>query len=425
MLTLFVFLGTLLGLTAIGIPIGFAIGLTSIVVMFVIGMPEPMVLARRLVTGIDIYTLLAIPFFMLAGEFMNRAGLVGDILGFARVLVGRVRGGLAYVNVVASMLFAGISGSAVADTAALGSLEIPMMLEDGYDLPFAVAITAASSVIGPIIPPSIPMIILGSISQISVAKLFLGGAIPGVLIGFSLMGVSWYLARKRNYPVGAKATMRQFLIALRRSIWALILPGIILGGILFGVFTPTEAGAVAAVYAVVVAVAVYRVDWRQFPDIFYRAAVNTGVVMLVCGAAMTLTWYLAVAQVPQQLTAFFSSITDNRLVFLLILNVLLFFVGMVLDLTPALFLLTPILYPIAVSYGVDPVHFGVIMVANLCVGLITPPVGTVIYVAQAVSKIKLEVLVKELVPMYVVLFLVLLLISYVPSLVLWLPSFLG
>lgn len=424
MTVLLVFLATLIGFTALGVPIGFAIGLTSIVVMFVLGMPEPMVLARRLVSGIDIYTLLAIPFFMVAGEVMNRAGLVEDILRFARVLVGKVRGGLAHVNVVASMLFAGVQGSAVADTAALGVLEIEMMRKAGYDLPFSVAMTCASAIIGPIIPPSIPMIIMGSISQISVARLFLGGAVPGVLFGLALMGYVAYVARRRGYPVGARPTLREFAVAFRRAVWALILPAIILGGILLGVFTPTEAGAVAAVYAVLIAFLVYRLQWRAIPEIFFRAALNTGVVMLVCGAAMTLTWYLAVAQVPQQIAAFFSAITQNRNVFLLILNVVLFLVGMVLDLTPALFLLVPILYPVALGYGIDPIHFGVVMVTNLCVGLITPPVGTVLYVAQTVSKIKLEALVRELLPIYAVLFAVVLLITYLPQLVLWLPSLL-
>ncbi|MEA4952606.1 C4-dicarboxylate TRAP transporter large permease protein DctM [bioreactor metagenome] len=424
MLVLSTFLGSLLVLSLAGLPIGFAIGLTSMVLMFVLGTPDAMVLARRMISGVDVYTLLAIPFFMLAGEFMNRAGLVKDILLFANALIGRVRGGLAYVNVVGSMLFAGISGSAVADAAALGSLEMPMMEKSGYDRGFSAAITAASSVIGPIIPPSIPMIILGSIGQISISKLFLGGAIPGILIGFALMGVCWYLSRKRQYPAGERVSIREFFRIFAKTIWALILPLIILGGVLGGIFTATEAGAVAVVYACIVSYFVYGVKFNAYPEIFRAAALNTGVVMLVCATAMALTWYLAVGQVPQLLTAFITGLTSDRLVFLFILNVLLFLVGMFIDLTPSLFLLVPILLPVARAYGLDPVHFGVIMVTNLCVGLITPPVGTVLYVTNSIAKISLGQLVKELLPMYVVLFAVVLLVTYVPFLVLWLPSFL-
>ncbi|MDK2917936.1 MAG: TRAP-type transport system large permease protein [Candidatus Petromonas sp.] len=420
--TVLIFLGSLLGFTVLGVPIGFAIGLTSIILMFSLGMTDAMILARRLITGVDIYTLLAIPFFMLAGEIMNRVGLTNDILKFSGALVGRIRGGLAAVNVLGSMLFAGISGSAVADTAALGSLEIPMMEKDGYDKPFASAITAASAVIGPIIPPSIPMIIFGSLAQISIAKLFLGGAIPGILIGISLLGYSLFISKKRNYPVSQAVSFKEFVQVFRNTIWALILPIIILGGILGGFFTATEAGAIAVIYAVIISFVVYKVKLRDYKDILKGAALSTGVVMLVCATAMALTWFLAVAQLPQTLTNYLMSITENKLIFLFILNVLLFIVGMVIDLTPALFLLTPILLPISKMYGIDPIHFGVIMVANLCIGLITPPVGTVLYVTTSISKLKLEKLVKELIPMYAILFIVLMLITYVPFTVLWLPS---
>ncbi|WP_408955399.1 TRAP transporter large permease [Natroniella sp. ANB-PHB2] len=422
MAELIIFLSSLIGFTVIGVPVGFAIGLTSLILMFFMGMANPMVLARRMVTGIDSYTLLAIPFFMLAGEIMNKAGIVRDILKFANAIVGRLKGGLAYVNIVGSMLFAGISGSAVADTSALGSLIIPMMEEDGYDKPFASAITSSSAIIGPIIPPSIPMIIFGSIAQVSIARLFLGGAIPGVLVGLSLMGVAYFTSTKRDYPVSDKINLKEFLGVCKKTIWALVLPMIILFGIVGGIFTATEAGAVAVVYGVVISFVVYDLTLEDVPEILRGAALNTGIVMLICATAMALTWYLATAQVPQNLTQFLTSLTESRLVFLFILNVLLFLVGMVIDLTPALFLLVPILLPVSATYGVDPIHFGVIMVANLCVGLTTPPVGTVLYVTTSISKISLEKLVKELLPMYIVLFIVLLLITYVPEIVLWLPS---
>jgi tripartite ATP-independent transporter DctM subunit len=420
--SILIFLGSLLGMTILGVPIAFGIGITSIILMFSLGMNDPMILARRLVTGIDVYTLLAIPFFMLAGEIMNKAGLVQDILKFSNAIVGRIRGGLAHVNVVSSMLFAGISGSAVADTSAIGSLIIPMMDKDGYDRPFSSAITTASSIIGVIIPPSIPMIILGSIAQISIAKLFLAGAIPGILVGLSLMGLTVYLSKKRNYPKSGRITFVEFLAVFKNTIWALILPFIILMGIIGGFFTATEAGAIAVVYGIIISFVFYGVKLKDYPEIIRNAAFNTGIVMLVCATAMSLTWFLATAQTPQVLTAFLTSLTDNKFIFLLLLNILLFLVGMVIDLTPALFLLVPILYPVSQAYGIDPIHFGVIMVANLSIGLITPPVGTVLYVATSISKVKLEQLVRELIPMYIVLFAILLVITYIPSVILWLPS---
>jgi len=418
-----IFLGSLLGFTILGVPIGFAIGLTAIIVMYSLGMTDAMVLARRLVTGVDIFTLLAIPFFMLAGEIMSKIGLVNDIVQFSNAIIGRVRGGMGAVNVLGSMLFAGISGSAVADAAALGALEIELMEKQGYDKPFSAAVTAASAVIGPIIPPSIPMIILGSLSQISIAKLFLGGAIPGIIIGITELIYVLYIAKKRNYPVSEGVSFKEFIKVFKNAIFALILPLIIMGGVISGIFTATEAGAVAVIYAVIISFAVYKVKVRDYIDILKGAALSTGVVMLVCATAMALTWFLAVAKFPQLLTAILTGITDNKYVFLFVMNILLFLIGMVIDLTPALFLLTPILMPIGSIYGIDPLHFGVIIVVNLCVGLITPPVGTVLYVTNSVSKVKLEVLIKELVPMYIILFTVLMLITYVPIIVTWLPSF--
>ncbi len=419
--TVIFFLAVLFVTILIGLPIGFGVGLTAVAVMYFLDMTNMMMIARRLITGVDIYTLLAIPFFMLAGEIMNRSGIVKDLLHFSRALVGRFLGGLAHVNILVSMLFAGLSGSAVADTSAIGSIMIPMMKEEGYDKPFSVAITCASSLIGVIIPPSIPMIIIGAIAQISIIRLFLGGAIPGIIVGFALMGLSYVYAKKRNYPVGKGVTFREFLSVSKKTIWALMLPLIILGGILSGMFTATEAGAIAAVYALVIARVIYRLEWKFYPDILSKAAVNTGIVMLVCGTAMALTWYLATAQVPQQMTAFMMNFTENKWVFLLILNIMLFMVGAVIDLTPALFLLVPILLPVSTHFGVDPIHFGVIMVANLSVGLITPPVGTVLYVGTSIGKIELHELVRELLPIYLVLFLVVLMITYVTPVVLWLP----
>lgn len=420
--TVIFFLVVLFVTILIGIPIGFGVGITAVSVMFFLDMNNIMMIARRLITGVDIYTLLAIPFFMLAGEVMNKSGIVKDLLLFSKALVGRFVGGLAHVNVLMSMLFAGLSGSSVADTSAIGSILIPMMREEGYDKPFSVAITCSSSLIGVIIPPSIPMIIIGSIAQISIVKLFLGGAIPGILVGLALMGLSYYYAKKRNYPVGEKVKFVEFLRVTKHTIWALLLPLIILGGILSGLFTATEAGAIAAVYAIVVARVIYKVKWKEYKNILLTAAINTGIVMLICGTAMALTWYLATAQVPQHLTRYMMAITENKWVFLFVLNIMLFLVGTVIDLTPALFLLVPILLPVSTYFGIDPIHFGVIMVANLSVGLITPPVGTVLYVGTTIGKIELHTLVKALLPMYLILFATVMVITYLPPIVLWLPS---
>lgn len=406
----------------IGLPIGFGVGLTAVAMMYFLDMNNMMMIARRLITGVDIYTLLAIPFFMLAGEIMNRSGIVEDLLHFSRALVGRVVGGLAHVNVLMSMLFAGLSGSSVADTSAIGSIMIPMMNKEGYDKPFSVAITCASSLIGVIIPPSIPMIIIGAIAQISIVRLFLGGAIPGIMFGLALMGLSYVYAKKRGYPVGTGASLREFVAVSRKTVWALVLPLIVLGGILSGLFTATEASALAAVYAMIVARVIYKLEWQRYAAILRKTAINTGIVMLICGTAMALTWYLATAQVPQQMTRFMIGFTDNRYVFLLLLNIMLFVVGAVIDLTPALFLLVPILLPVSTHFGLDPVHFGVIMVANLSVGLVTPPVGTVLYVGTTIGKIALHELVRELLPIYLMLFLVVLMITYLTPIVLWLPS---
>ena len=411
-------------LLVIRMPVSFSLAISAAIALVFAGSMDPLIVVQRMYTSVESFSLIAIPFFILSGGFMESGGISRRLISFSSSLVGHIRGGLSMISIVAAMFFAGISGSTAADTAAIGSVLIPAMEKKGYGKDLATSVVGTAGAIGIIIPPSIPMIILGSIGQISISKLFLGGAIPGILIGFALMGVCWYLSRKRQYPAGERVSIREFFRIFAKTIWALILPLIILGGVLGGIFTATEAGAVAVVFACIVSYFVYGVKFNAYPEIFRAAALNTGVVMLVCATAMALTWYLAVGQVPQLLTAFITGLTSDRLVFLFILNVLLFLVGMFIDLTPSLFLLVPILLPVARAYGLDPVHFGVIMVTNLCVGLITPPVGTVLYVTNSIAKISLGQLVKELLPMYVVLFAVVLLVTYVPFLVLWLPSFL-
>lgn len=422
MLTLLVFLGTLGATIVIGLPIGFCLGVAGLALMFFSGNPDSIIVARRMISGIDNFSLMAIPFFMLAGEIMNRAGIISDILRFANAVVGWLRGGLGHVNVIASMLFAGVTGSAVADTSALGTLEIPMMEEAGYDRDYACALTAASSVMGPIIPPSIPMIIYGMISGTSIAKLFLAGAVPGFLIAISLGGLNWYFSTKRNYPREKRFPIKVIFVVFLKAFPVLMLPIIILGGILSGIFTPTEAAAVAAVYAAFISTIVYRMKITEFFPIFIAAAKNTSIVMLVCGAASIVTWLLTISMVPQTIANFVFKAEVSPLIVLLGINIFLLMVGCVIDLVPALFILVPVMAPLAKTIGLDPIHFGAIVVCNLCLGLITPPVGTVLYVCCSIGKIELGKLSRHMVPMIVAVLLVLIVVTYFPKVVLFLPN---
>lgn len=417
MTVLLIFLGVLLMATLLSVPIAFVLGLIAIVLidLYLPNLDLSFVMARRMITGMQIYTLLAIPFFMLAGEIMSRSGIVEDIIEFAKYFVGSIKGGLAHATVVANILMAGLSGSAVADAAAIGSLTIPAMEKAGYGKRFGTAIATAAALIGPVIPPSIPMIILGIVAQISILDLFIGGIIPGLLMGLGLMTYVYFISKKRGYPAAGRPPA--FLPVLKKTIWAILLPIIIVGGIRFGVFTPTEGGAIAAVYAAVIAKLVYKMEWKEYKEALVGAAESTGVVLLVCGMAMVLTWALTVLQIPQLIIGMFQSFTTNKYVFLFIINVFLFIMGMIVDLTPNIYLLAPLLFPVAKAYGINPVHFGVVMSVNLTVGLLTPPVGTVLLLGSAMSKIKLEELVKELIPIYVIYFGILLVITYIPELI--------
>ena len=423
MITLLIFLVILAITIVIGVPIGFCLGIAGLVLMLFSGNTDPIIIARRMVSGVDSFTLMAIPFFMLAGEIMNRAGIVGDILRFANAIVGWFRGGLGYVNISASMLFAGVTGSAVADTSALGMLEIPMMEKSGYTKDYACAITAASSVMGPIIPPSIPMIIYGMISGTSIAKLFLAGAVPGVIIGVGLCIINGYFSKKHKFPREKRYPLAEMMRITVRALPVLMLPVIIMVGILSGIFTPTEAAAVAVVYAAIISVTIYRMKWRLFPEIFVQASKNTCIVMLVCGAASIVTWLLTISMVPQNLASWVFGLSTSRVVILFGIMIFLLLVGCVIDLVPALFILVPVMTPMALKLGIDPIHFGAIVVCNLCIGLISPPVGTVLYVCCSIGDIELGRLVKAIAPMLATVIAVLFLVTYCPGLVLFLPNY--
>ncbi|PQV52854.1 tripartite ATP-independent transporter DctM subunit [Defluviimonas denitrificans] len=422
------FLWLLLVLIAVGLPIVFALGIVPLIAFMISDQPAFLkVVAQRLYAGIDQFPLLAIPLFILAGEIMNVGGITQRLVGFANTLVGHLRGGLAHVNIVSSIFFAGLSGSAVADTSALGSMLIPAMEKQGYTRRFAAAVTAASSVIGPIIPPSIIMVVYAYVMQVSIGALFLGGLVPGILTGLGLMIVTAFLAEKRNYP---QARQRATLPEVGRAGWQagfpLLTPLIILGGILSGVFTPTEAAAAAVVYSLVISLFVIRtLKLRRLPDLLLRTAVSSSVILLVVGMANVFGWVVTLSGLPTALASGILGISENPYLVLFLINVFLLFVGMFLDAGPAILILGPILAPIAIKLGVDPTHFAILMCVNLTIGLATPPMGLILFVASAVSRERVEAIVRDMLPYYLVHLLIILLITYVPAISLTIPRLFG
>ncbi|QPH53104.1 TRAP transporter large permease [Pontivivens ytuae] len=384
-------------------------------------------LYRNVYNGMDSTPLMAIPFFMLAGEMMNRGGITHRLVEFSQALMGHFRGGLSHVNVLSSMLFAGMSGSAVADTSALGSMLIPAMEKQGYSRKFAAAITAASSVIGPIIPPSGIMIIYAYVMEVSVADLFAAGLVPGIMVGLGLMLVTKIMADKYDFPAASeRATWKEKGQASLKAFFPLLTPVIILGGILGGIATPTEASAIAAFYALIVSLFVLRsMSWSDIPDVLKRAALASAVVLLLVGAAMAFKTVVSLSRAPESMADFVLSLSSNPLILLFLINILLFIVGMFLDAGPAIIILGPILGPIFVEMGVDPIHFAIIMSVNLTVGLATPPMGLVLFVASSVSGERVETISKAILPFLAVEVAVIFLITYVPAISLTLPRLLG
>jgi tripartite ATP-independent transporter DctM subunit len=422
------FLPLFLVFLMLGLPVVFGLLAAPAIVLWMNGQDRDIVLLyRNVYEGMNSFPLMAIPFFMLAGELMNRGGISARIVGFAQAMVGHFRGGLAQVNVVDSMLFAGISGSAVADVSALGSIIIPQMEKKGYPKPFAAAITAASAIIGPIIPPSGIMIIYAYVMGESVAALFLAGIVPGILIGVALMITVKLMAQHYRLPAALpRASWADAGRAGYDAFWPLLTPVILMGGILSGVFTPTEAAAVAAGYSFVISILVLKtLTWRDVPGVLTRAGITSSVVMLLVGAAMAFKTVAALAHTPELLASTLLSVTENPLLLLLLVNLLLFIVGMFLDAGPAIIILGPILGPIFASMGVDPVHFAIVMVVNLTVGLLTPPMGLVLFATSAVSGLRVETVARAVVPFLAVEFLVILLITYIPAISLTLPRLAG
>ena len=412
---------------ALGIPVAFCLGTTTLAALIVLSNVPLYLIPQRMFTGMDSFPIMAVPFFILAGELMNASKITDRIVLFSKVLVGRIRGGLAHVNIVASMFFAGISGSAVADTSALGSILIPAMEKDGYGTRFSAAVTASSSIIGPIIPPSIPMVIYALVGEESVGGLFLAGMIPGILIGFGLMGVAYIISRKRNYAKATEPlTVRMFFNTLLGAVIPLLMPLIIMGGILSGVFTPTEASSIAVAYALFVGFFVLRtLKFRDLPEIFFKSSVTTATILMVMAMANTCSWILATQEIPQKVAKFMLSISSNPYIILLLLNVLLLLVGCFLEGLAAIIILVPILLPLVKQVGIDPLHFGVIVVVNLMIGLITPPLGLCLFVVCSVAKVEFIPTVREILPFLMVEILTLFLVTYLPWTALTIPRLFG
>ena len=415
-------------LMAAGMPVVFALLIGPGLSLAIEGDSEfHKALLSRLYSGMDSFPLMALPFFILAGQLMNSGGITTSIVNFSQAMIGHVRGGLAQVNILSSVLFAGLSGSAVADTSALGKIFIPAMSKNGYSRSFAAAITAASSVIGPIIPPSGIMILYAFIMNVSVAGLFAAGLVPGLLISVGLMVVTSIVSKRRNYPVAnRRSTWRERGTAFRKTALALATPVILLGGILGGIFTPTEAAAVAAAYALVVTLFLTRtLRLKELPGIFIESALQSGVILLLVGASVVFAWIITVSGLAGMVAGGMMSATDNVYLLLFLCNLFLFFVGMFLDAGPAILILGPVLGPLFVAMGVDPIHFAVVMCVNVTVGLATPPMGLVLFVSASVSGDKIETIARQMLPFLAVEVAVIFLITYFPALSMTLPRLLG
>jgi tripartite ATP-independent transporter DctM subunit len=412
----------------IGVPVFFGMLAAPGIMLWLNGQERDLALLyRNVYNGMDSFPLMAVPFFMLAGELMNKGGITMRLVEFAQSMMGHLRGGLAHVNILSSMLFAGLSGSAVADTSALGSMLIPAMEKQGYTRRFAAAITAASSVIGPIIPPSGIMIIYAYVMGESVAALFLAGIVPGILVGLGLMLMVTVMANRYQFPVASKrATWPEKGQAFAKAFFPLMTPVIILGGILVGVFTPTEAAAVAVFYALMIGLFVLRtLKIRDLPSILTKAAITSSVVLLLVGAAMAFKTVVSLSHTPEALAAFILGLSDNPLILLFLINILLFVVGMFLDAGPAIIILGPILGPIFVDLGVHPVHFAIIMSVNLTVGLATPPMGLVLFVASSVSGERVQTIAKAILPFLAVEVVVIFMITFIPAISMTIPRLTG
>lgn len=416
-------------LLSIGVPIAYSIGLSA---MFTLMVSIPLVasfttVAQRMATGLDSFSLIAIPFFILAGELMNRGGIARRLIDFAKALVGMLPGGLAYVNIMACMLFGAISGSAIAATSAIGGIMNKRMEKEGYDKAFSAAVNITSSTTGLVIPPSNILIVFSLASgSASIAALFLAGYLPGILVGFFLMAVAGFYAYRNKYPVAGRMKISTTFMHFVYALPSLFLLVVVIGGIIAGIFTATEASAIAVLYAFILSVVIYReIKLNELPGILLNAAKTTSIVLLLIGTSMTMSWAMSIENIPRDVSLLMLSVSDNKIIVLLIINFILLLVGVFMDITPAVLIFTPIFLPVVTRLGVDPVHFGIIMVLNLCIGLCTPPVGSVLFVGCSVAKIRISEVIRPLLPLFAVMILALLMVTFIPPITLWLPEMFG
>jgi tripartite ATP-independent transporter DctM subunit len=423
----YILIGSLFLLMAIGVPVAYTLGLVSVIGALLIDLPLDAVMIQ-IAGGVNKFSLLAIPFFVLAGAIMAEGGIANRLVNFAAVFVGFIRGGLSLVNILASTFFGAISGSSVADTASIGSVLIPQMEKKGYPRDFATAVTCAGSVQAILIPPSHNAVIysLAAGGSVSIAALFMAGVLPGIFLGATMMGMCLYFAKKRNFPKGEPIPLRDALRIVREATWGLLTVVIILGGIISGVFTATESASIACLWAFFVTMFIYRdYKWSQLPILMHRTVKTVTVVMILIGFAASFGYILTLMQIPMKITAFFSSLSDNRYVIMLAINFMLLMLGTLMDMAPLILILTPMLLPVIHTLGVDPVHFGMIMMINLGMGLITPPVGSVLFVGSAVANLSIEKVTRSMLPFYFGLLLVLIVVTFIPAISLWLPHAVG
>ena len=411
----------------IGIPIAFCLGLSSLAIVLIEGRYPIIIVAQKMFNGMDMFALMAIPLFILAGDLMNLGGITDRLIKFSNLLVGHIRGGLAHTLVVAEMFLSGVTGSAVADASALGSVMIPSMIKEGYGKEFSTAILATAATAGPIIPPSITMVVYGVTMGVSIGGLFLAGCLPGLIMGLSMMAMAYYFARKRDYPRNEKrATFRQIIRGSREAIAALILPVVILGGIMTGIFTATEAAAIAVFFAFTFGFFLFKtLTLKDIPKILVNCAITTSIIMLIIGTANVTLWFLATQQVPQKVSTFFLSISTNPYVLLLIVNIILLIVGCFMETGAAIILFAPILAPLLTGVGFHPLHVGFVFVFNLVIGMITPPLGVCLFVGCTIARISLESLSKAIWPFILLLIGVLLIFSYFPGISMIIPKLFG